>query len=112
MGGLRTWDGSCTVLLKCFEVCSRDATCLPVLRASFGEINIEKPPALASQFCLHISSSRANANSLNTFTMDSSSTLPVSSDPKIQFMNEVKQAAAINNARQLIEVCSLPSPFK
>jgi len=43
--------------------------------------------------------------------MDSSSTFPVSSDPKTQIMNQIRQEAAINNARQLIEVCPRPFPF-
>lgn len=33
-----------------------------------------------------------------------------SSDPKTQLMNQVRQEAAMINARQLIEVGSLPEP--
>lgn len=31
-------------------------------------------------------------------------------DPKTQLMNQVRQEAALNNARQLIEVCRIHSP--
>ena len=37
---------------------------------------------------------------------------PSSSDPKTAFMNQVKQEAAVNNARQLIAVCAPPLTFR